>query len=97
MLSVPGYKEKVEFGVIVSFAYKVEGSDEEIVVATTRIETMLGQLLYHVIDRYRQVHLMSYYGTIDMSLITLDTCQQVTLQWLYILMMTDISIYMESL
>ena len=27
---------------IVSFAYKVEGSNEEIVVATTRLETMLG-------------------------------------------------------
>jgi len=42
LMSVPGYKDKVEFGVIISFAYKVEGSDEEIVVATTRIETMLG-------------------------------------------------------
>jgi len=42
LLSVPGYKDKVEFGVIISFAYKVEGSEEEIVVATTRIETMLG-------------------------------------------------------
>ena len=35
-------QDKVEFGVIVSFAYKVEGSNEEIVVATTRLETMLG-------------------------------------------------------
>ena len=42
LLSVPGYKDKVEFGVIISFAYKVEDSAEEIVVATTRIETMLG-------------------------------------------------------
>lgn len=42
LLSVPGYAEQVEFGVIVSFAYKVEGGAEEIVVATTRIETMLG-------------------------------------------------------
>jgi len=42
LLNVPGYKEQVEFGVIISFAYKVDGSDEEIVVATTRIETMLG-------------------------------------------------------
>ncbi|AWO96362.1 putative valine--tRNA ligase-like isoform 3 [Scophthalmus maximus] len=42
LLPVPGYKEKVEFGVLVSFAYKVEGSDEEVIVATTRIETMLG-------------------------------------------------------
>ena len=42
MFSVPGYKEKVEFGVLLSFAYKVEDSDEEIIVATTRLETMLG-------------------------------------------------------
>uniref|UniRef100_A0A3B4BJC1 Valine--tRNA ligase n=1 Tax=Periophthalmus magnuspinnatus TaxID=409849 RepID=A0A3B4BJC1_9GOBI len=42
LLPVPGYKEKVEFGVLVSFAYKIEGSDEEVIVATTRIETMLG-------------------------------------------------------
>jgi len=41
-LAVPGYNDKVEFGVIISFAYKVDGTDEEIVVATTRIETMLG-------------------------------------------------------
>ena len=44
LMSVPGYNDKVEFGVIISFAYKIKGSakDEEIVVATTRIETMLG-------------------------------------------------------
>uniref|UniRef100_A0AAY4DA59 valine--tRNA ligase n=1 Tax=Denticeps clupeoides TaxID=299321 RepID=A0AAY4DA59_9TELE len=42
LLPVPGYKEKVEFGVLVSFSYKIEGSDEEVIVATTRIETMLG-------------------------------------------------------
>ena len=42
LLAVPGYPEKVEFGVLVSFAYKVEGTDEEVIVATTRVETMLG-------------------------------------------------------
>jgi len=26
MLAVPGYDNKVEFGVLVSFAYKIEGS-----------------------------------------------------------------------
>ncbi len=42
-MSVPGYKDKVEFGVLTSFAYKIDdGSDTEIVVATTRPETMLG-------------------------------------------------------
>jgi valyl-tRNA synthetase len=39
---VPGHAKKVEFGVIHSFAYKFKDSDDEIVVATTRLETMLG-------------------------------------------------------
>ncbi len=60
LLSVPGYPEKVEFGVIVSFAYPVDGSDgEEIVVATTRLETMLGDtgVAVHPEDpRYKKVH-----------------------------------------
>uniref|UniRef100_A0A7N6A3U3 valine--tRNA ligase n=1 Tax=Anabas testudineus TaxID=64144 RepID=A0A7N6A3U3_ANATE len=38
LLPVPGYKEKVEFGVLFSFCFL----DEEVIVATTRIETMLG-------------------------------------------------------
>lgn len=42
LLDVPGYEKKVEFGVIVHFKYPVEGSDETLEVATTRIETMLG-------------------------------------------------------
>ncbi|KAH8815082.1 valyl-tRNA synthetase [Xylogone sp. PMI_703] len=42
LLDVPGYDKKVEFGVIIHFQYPVEGSDEKIEVATTRIETMLG-------------------------------------------------------
>ncbi|KAJ2404565.1 valine--tRNA ligase, partial [Coemansia sp. RSA 2530] len=44
MLSIPGYPagEKFEFGVMIHFAYLVEESDERIIVATTRIETMLG-------------------------------------------------------
>ncbi|KAL5011505.1 hypothetical protein ScPMuIL_010056 [Solemya velum] len=58
-LPVPGYTDKVEFGVLVSFAYKVENSDEEIVVATTRIETMLGDTAVAVHpedDRYKHLH-----------------------------------------
>ena len=39
---VPGYAAPVEFGVLTSFAYKLEEGDGEIVVATTRPETMLG-------------------------------------------------------
>ncbi len=49
LLSIPGYIEKIEFGTLTSFAYKVVESaesdnetGEEIVVATTRPETMLG-------------------------------------------------------
>ncbi|KAF5008637.1 hypothetical protein FDECE_5100 [Fusarium decemcellulare] len=42
LLDVPGYEKKVEFGVIVHFKYPIEGSDELVEVATTRIETMLG-------------------------------------------------------
>lgn len=49
-IKVPGYSEPVEFGVLTSFAYKLEEAyrDEqgkevgEIVVATTRPETMIG-------------------------------------------------------
>ncbi|XP_013380246.1 valine--tRNA ligase [Lingula anatina] len=58
-LPVPGYKDKVEFGVLVSFAYKVVDSDEEVVVATTRIETMLGDsaVAVHPSDeRYKHLH-----------------------------------------
>nr|CAD7424685.1 unnamed protein product [Timema monikensis] len=59
LLSVPGYDHKVEFGVLVLFAYKVEGSDEELVVATTRVETMLGDtaVAVHPEDpRYKHLH-----------------------------------------
>ena len=59
LLSVPGYKDKVEFGVIASFAYKVSDSSEEIVVATTRLETMLGDtaVAVHPEDpRYKHLH-----------------------------------------
>ncbi|XP_045607383.1 valine--tRNA ligase isoform X2 [Procambarus clarkii] len=58
-LPVPGYKDKVEFGVLVSFAYQVEDSDERIVVATTRIETMLGDTAVAVHpkdERYKHLH-----------------------------------------
>lgn len=58
-LSIPGYTDKVEFGVLVSFAYRVEGTAEEIVVATTRIETMLGDtaIAVHPNDaRYKHLH-----------------------------------------
>ncbi|CAM4561852.1 valine--tRNA ligase isoform X1 [Lepidochelys kempii] len=59
LLPVPGYKDKVEFGVLVSFAYKLEDSEEEVVVATTRVETMLGDtaVAVHRQDpRYQHLH-----------------------------------------
>ncbi|XP_060519557.1 valine--tRNA ligase [Cylas formicarius] len=59
LLSVPGYNEKVEFGVLVHFAYQVEGSNEKLVVATTRVETMLGDTAVAVHpkdDRYKHLH-----------------------------------------
>ncbi|KAH9946584.1 tRNA synthetases class I-domain-containing protein [Amylocystis lapponica] len=61
LLNVPGYdaKEKFEFGAITSFAYPIEGSDEKIIVATTRPETMLGDtaIAVHPDDpRYKHLH-----------------------------------------
>ncbi|EDQ92506.1 uncharacterized protein MONBRDRAFT_22237, partial [Monosiga brevicollis MX1] len=58
MLSVPGYDEKVEFGVITSFAYRLADGDGELVVATTRPETMLGDVAVAVHpsdDRYKHL------------------------------------------
>lgn len=58
-LAIPGYEEKVEFGVLIKFAYKVENSGEEIIVATTRIETMLGDTAVAVHpqdERYKHLH-----------------------------------------
>ncbi|XP_057657718.1 probable valine--tRNA ligase, cytoplasmic isoform X2 [Diorhabda carinulata] len=43
-ISIPGYENPVEFGIITKFAYLIDGTDEEIVVATTRMETMLGDV-----------------------------------------------------
>ena len=65
-LAVPNHKEKAtyEFGMITSFAYKVFNADdlnstEEIIVATTRLETMLGDtaVAVHPDDtRYTHLH-----------------------------------------
>lgn len=60
-LAVPGHKagHKYEFGVLTSFGYVVEGTDEQIIVATTRLETMLGDtgIAIHPDDeRYKHLH-----------------------------------------
>lgn len=49
----------VEFGELVHFAYKVVDSDEELVVATTRIETMIGDTavaIHPKDERYTHLH-----------------------------------------
>nr|ASF90243.1 hypothetical protein SPAR06218 [Bartheletia paradoxa] len=60
LINVPGYgDERIEFGAITSFAYPLEGSDEKIIVATTRPETMLGDtaIAVHPDDaRYTHLH-----------------------------------------
>ncbi|KAF9187727.1 hypothetical protein BGZ51_001112 [Haplosporangium sp. Z 767] len=60
MMSVPGRLKKVEFGVLHDFAYKIDGEDtQELVVSTTRIETMLGDeaVAIHPEDpRYTHLH-----------------------------------------
>ncbi|KAF9205035.1 hypothetical protein BGZ49_004549 [Haplosporangium sp. Z 27] len=62
-LSVPGRLRKVEFGVLHSFAYKVDGDEtQELIVSTTRIETMLGDeaVAIHP-DDSRYIHLHGKY------------------------------------
>ncbi|KAN0036180.1 hypothetical protein ACTA71_005484 [Dictyostelium dimigraforme] len=58
-MSVPGHQGQYDFGVLFEFAYPVEGSGEELVVATTRIETMLADtaIAIHPEDsRYTHLH-----------------------------------------
>ncbi|XP_077299898.1 valine--tRNA ligase-like [Arctopsyche grandis] len=43
-ISVPGYSKPVKFGEMYEIAYKVHDRSEEIVVATTRPETLLGDV-----------------------------------------------------
>lgn len=68
-MSIPGYAERIEFGTLTSFAYRVIDSPEtqtetgdEIIVATTRVETMLGDtaIAVHPSDT-RYTHLISKY------------------------------------
>eukprot|EP00020_Sapocribrum_chincoteaguense_P005575 CAMPEP_0170739908 /NCGR_PEP_ID=MMETSP0437-20130122/5408_1 /TAXON_ID=0 /ORGANISM="Sexangularia sp." /LENGTH=1103 /DNA_ID=CAMNT_0011078387 /DNA_START=54 /DNA_END=3365 /DNA_ORIENTATION=- len=60
-VEVPGHDEKVEFGKLWKFAYRVEGGadGDELVVATTRPETMLGDTAVAVHpkdERYTAFH-----------------------------------------
>lgn len=59
LLSVPGYDDKIEFGVLTSFSYEVDGSDEKLTVATTRPETIFGDTgvaVHPDDDRYKHLH-----------------------------------------
>jgi len=52
-------KGRYEFGVLTSFAYPIEDSEEKLIVATTRLETMLGDtaVAIHPEDaRYKHLH-----------------------------------------
>ncbi|KAL6724591.1 hypothetical protein Aduo_019467 [Ancylostoma duodenale] len=75
LLPVPGYDEKVEFGVLISFAYKTKGEESEVVVSTTRVETMLGDTAVavhpedpryqHLIGKVGQRHNLPFITCID--------------------------------
>lgn len=57
---VPAYEREVQFGVLTSFAYPLESGGGEVVVATTRPETMLGDtaVAVHPEDSRRAVQLV---------------------------------------
>ncbi|XP_014784317.1 valine--tRNA ligase [Octopus bimaculoides] len=58
-LEIPGYAKKVQFGTLTSFAYPVVGTDEKIIVATTRPETIFGDVAVAVHpedSRYQHLH-----------------------------------------
>lgn len=59
-LKVPNHKRNTyEFGYLTEFAYKLKDSDEQIIVATTRLETMLGDVAVAVHpDDNRYKHLI---------------------------------------
>lgn len=58
-LKVPNHQRKAyEFGYLTHFAYQVKDSDQKIVVATTRLETMLGDIAVAVHpddNRYKEL------------------------------------------
>ncbi|KAF7391781.1 hypothetical protein HZH68_011324 [Vespula germanica] len=56
-LEVPGYKKKVTFGQLIKIAYQIKDSENELIVATTRPETLLGDVAIAVHpedDRYNK-------------------------------------------
>ena len=79
-LKIPGYKDEVEFGVLIDFAYKLKSDpSKEIVVSTTRIETMLGDVAVAVHSqdpRYKDFHgqklIHPFFPDRDVTVITDD-------------------------
>mmetsp|Transcript_13056 Transcript_13056/g.31187 ORF Transcript_13056/g.31187 Transcript_13056/m.31187 type:complete len:1073 (+) Transcript_13056:718-3936(+) len=59
-INIPGFSHRVEVGVLVHFCYPIEGQDGAMIeVATTRIETMLGDVAVAVHpddERYKAYH-----------------------------------------
>lgn len=58
-VTIPGYSGKVDMGLLTHIAYKLENSEEELVIATTRPETLLGDVAVaiHPEDvRYKKFH-----------------------------------------
>ncbi|KEG14433.1 valyl-tRNA synthetase [Trypanosoma grayi] len=58
-LAIPGYDRKVDMGVLTHVAYKFVDSDDEIIIATTRPETILGDTAVAVHpddERYKKYH-----------------------------------------
>mmetsp|Transcript_63371 Transcript_63371/g.136300 ORF Transcript_63371/g.136300 Transcript_63371/m.136300 type:complete len:1062 (+) Transcript_63371:169-3354(+) len=56
LLDIPGFDGKAEVGVLCEFKYKLKGSEDSLIVATTRLETMLGDTAVAVHpddDRYK--------------------------------------------
>ncbi|KAG5498085.1 hypothetical protein GH5_02882 [Leishmania sp. Ghana 2012 LV757] len=58
-MTIPGYDRKVDMGNLTHVAYKLTDSDDELVIATTRPETLLGDTAVAVHpddERYKKFH-----------------------------------------
>ena len=58
-VKIPGFDGKVEVGVLCEFKYPIKGTKDALIVATTRLETMLGDTAVAVHpedDRYKAYH-----------------------------------------
>lgn len=78
MISIPNYDKKIEFGTMTYFNYEIDGTsrymidykrclDEKILIATTRIETMLGDvaIVIHPKDERHKVKIKHFKNKIN--------------------------------